>query len=185
MSSNPNEKFQPITAMLGLLTPQKVELAFDSVSIVLKGGGGKDQKLRLLVTGDEFDPMLNEKSLLVSMVQGSTLWTTEEAKSRGNYSSFMLADNAQEASAPSSLEDGKDNVNDSQETSLTVGVEATAKASRNRESEVVDETMSSTDFLLKNRKKTTSSAAAERNLRAFKSGGKKETTSFIINKKGQ
>ncbi|MDH4467743.1 MAG: hypothetical protein QE271_06760 [Bacteriovoracaceae bacterium] len=186
MAGRKNESFLSITEILGFLTPAKIERAFDSIKIVLKGADGQDKQIRFLVTEDEFEPILSEKSLIGSMVKGSMLWIPDAPKARSGYSSFMLSDADGVAVRP---DDGQSSANelDLNKQPQTDKEFATNETTHQEVHERVDgdnpaPALSSTDFLLKNR--TQKKKVNEKNLKAFKSG-KKENTSFIINKKTQ
>jgi hypothetical protein len=163
MAPRKEQVFPSITEMLGLLTPTKIERALEKIQIVLVGMEGKDAKIRLLVAGEEFQPILSEKSLIGLIVKGSTLWLPDEPKGKNTYSSFMLVD--------------AKNVAEKVELVAPLPVDAPVEA------EIIQEDpLSSTDFLLKNRK--AGKKIPEGNLKAFKKGTK-DNTSFIINKKSQ
>ena len=179
------ESFPSITEMLGFLTPSKIENAFDSIKVVLKGAEGEEKQIRLLVTEDEFEPILSEKSLIGSMIKGSLLWIPEEPRIRSGYTSFMLS----EAENHLKVDDSHSSTSTSGRNKLPhseneLGITESSNQEVHKRVDVNSEEpeLSSTDFLLKNR--TQKKKINESNLKAFKSG-KKENTSFIINKKSQ
>jgi len=165
-----------ILDILGILTPSKVERAFEAILVILKSHDGKGHDLRLLVNEDEFSPILTEKSLIVSIAMGSMLWIAEEPKVKSGYTSFMLASDTVN---PKMINDDTQKVD---EVDSSVVNDSAGQMERfSGEDQMKNEKMSSTEFLLKNRK--TSKKISQSNLKAFKKDQKKETTSFIINKK--
>jgi hypothetical protein len=157
--------FPSITEILGILTPKKIEKAFDAIQVILKSPDGHSDKYRLLVHEDEFSTILSEKSLISSMASGSMLWTPEEPRPRAGYSSFMLESEEKLA-----------------QTATAQATEDTQEVDHSEVSSKEDPTpLSSTEFLLQNR--VVKKKISKSNLNEFKKGQKKQTTSFIINKK--